>query len=286
MTETYQPKNTSFEFYIQIGYEYASGKKLENKALKILEKISDIDTSIIKIDDILDGEEYRNGKKCIHLIDGIEKTIINAKLDEINGVQALTELIEFRKCFPLFSYEILKVFNNDYMRGIYEGQLIDKKLEESDVINEKTLSDYFLMIKKFTGGHIKYGLAIGQLLAGKIPDEKILKIGELIGVNRQILDDFNDYFKAHHNPFGDLKRGAKRLPEILFILSGGDRNLVLPEVEKKNFSRVIEIVLNNETRTQMYKVCKENIQKCIDLNSDFNINLINIDFEDILSKEL
>ncbi len=149
--DKYQPKNTSFEFYIQIGYEYASGKKLENKALKILEKISDIDTSIIKIDDILDNEEYRNGKKCIHLIDGIEKTIINAKLDEINGVQALTELIEFRKCFPLFSYEILKVFNNNYMKGIYEGQLIDKKLEESSLIDNETLNDYFLMVKKLQG---------------------------------------------------------------------------------------------------------------------------------------
>ncbi len=275
----YQPKNKSFEFYIQIGYEYASGKKLENKALKILEKISDIDTSIIKIDDILDGEEYRNGKKCIYLIDGIEKTIINAKLDEINGVQALTELIEFRKCFPLFSYEILKVFNNNYMKGIYEGQLIDKKLEESSLIDNETLNDYFLMVKKFTGGHVKYGLAIGQLLAGKIPDDKVLKIGELLGINRQIIDDFNDYFKAHHNPFGDLKRDAKRLPEILFTLNGGNRSSVLKHIDSKNFSEVINIVLNKEVRQEMYNLCKKNIYECEKLNSDFNFDSININYE-------
>ncbi len=110
----YQPKNKSFERYIQIGYEFASGKRLSEAEMALLEKISDIDTSIIKIDDILDHEERRNDHTCIYLIDGIDKTIINARLDEINGVQALTDLIAFRKCFPLFSYEILKVFNNNY----------------------------------------------------------------------------------------------------------------------------------------------------------------------------
>ena len=36
----------------------------------------------------------------------------------------------------------------------------------------------------------------------------------------------------------------------------------------------------------MYNVCKKNISECINLNSDFNINLINIDFEQILYKNL
>ncbi len=282
----YQPKNKSFEQYIQLGYEFASGKKLSENEMVLLEKISDIDTSIIKIDDILDHEEYRNNRKAIHLIDGIEKTIINAKLDEINGVQALTDLIEFRKCFPLFSYEILKVFNNDYMRGIYEGQKIDKELEEIENITPEMIHKYFLMTKKFTGGHIRYGLEIGQLLGGKIPDKSVSEIAENLGINRQIVDDFEDYFKAHHYPFGDIKRGAKRLPEILFTLKGGSRETVLELITKKDFSGIVKLVLNEEVRKSLYDYCKTNIEQCEQITTDFDWAKISVDIEQILRKEI
>ncbi len=274
---SYQPKSKSFEYYIQVGYEYASGKKLLDEELQILEKISDIDTSIIKIDDILDREEYRNNQKCIHLIDGIDKTIISARLDEINGVQALTDLIQLRKCFPSLSYEILKVFNNNYMRGIYEGQKIDRELEDSEEIAPDTLDKYFLMTRKFTGGHIRYGLEIGQLLAGKVPDSKVNEVAELLGINRQIVDDFNDYFKAHHNPMGDIKRGVKRIPEILFTLNGGDRSLVLEMIENKDFEKVIETVLNRKVREQLSQYCKENLDKCDNIETDFDYSKISVD---------
>lgn len=282
----YQPKNKSFEQYIQLGYEYASAKRLSEKEMALLEKISDIDTSIIKIDDILDHEQYRNNRKAIHLIDGIEKTIINARLDEINGVQALTDLIEFRKCFPLFSYEILKVFNNDYMRGIYEGQKIDKELEETESITPEMINKYFLMTKKFTGGHIRYGLEIGQLLAGKIPDKNVSEISEVLGINRQIVDDFEDYFKAHHNPFGDIKRGAKRLPEILYTLKGGNRETVLKYISEKDFLGIIKTVLNEEIRKSLYEYCEANIKHCETIKTDFDWSKISVDTEQILTREL
>jgi geranylgeranyl pyrophosphate synthase len=283
--DSYQPKVKSFEQYIQIGYEFASGKKLSSDELSILDNISNIDTSIIKIDDILDREQYRNGQKCIHLIDGIENTIINARLDEINGVRALTDLIEFRKSFPYFGYEILKVFNNEYMRGIYEGQKIDKELEELQEISTETVDTYFLMTRKFTGGHIRYGLEIGQLLAGKIPNKDVSLIAELLGINRQIVDDFEDYFKAHHHPFGDLKRGVKRIPEILFTLQGGDRSAVLEKIEKKDFTGVIALVLNKEVRNGLYLYAQENIDTCRNIKTNFDYSAISVDINQLLSKE-
>ncbi|HRH32997.1 MAG TPA: polyprenyl synthetase family protein [bacterium] len=283
---SYQPKNKSFEYYIQLGYEFASGKKLSENEMALLEKISDIDTSIIKIDDILDKEQYRNNEKCIHLVDGIDKTIINARLDEIKGVHSLTNLIELRKCFPLFSYEILKVFNNEYMRGIYEGQKIDKELEETDGIEPEMIDKYFLMAKKFTGGHIRYGLEIGQLLAGKMPNEDVSKIAEALGINRQIIDDFEDYFKAHHYPFGDIKRGAKRIPEILFTLEKGDRDIVLSQIKKKDFEGVIETVLNKKIRNSLYHYCKNNLEFCIKINTKFDYSKISVDIEQILDRKL
>lgn len=282
----YQPKEKSFERYIQLGYTFASGKELSDNEMSLLEKISDIDTSIIKVDDILDNEQYRNNEKCIHLIDGIEKTIINARLDEINGVHALTDLIEFKKCFPLFSYEILKVFNNDYMRGIYEGQKIDKELEEAKSITSETVDQYFLMTRKFTGGHIRYGLEIGQLLAGKVPDKNVSEIGELLGINRQIVDDFEDYFKAHHYPFGDIKRGAKRIPEIVFTLMGGDREVVLKLIAEKDFSGVIETVLNKQVRETLYNYCQANIEHCKKIETLFDWEKISVDVEQVLTKNV
>ena len=280
----YQPKNKSFEYYISVGFEYASGRELVDSELELLKDISNIDTSIIKIDDILDNEQERNGSKCIHLVDGIEETIINAKLDEINGVHALTKLIELRKLFPHFSYEILKIFNNNYMRGIYEGQKIDKELEKDNSITEKTIDKYFLMVRKFTGGHIRYGLEIGQLLAGKTPDEKVSFIAELAGINRQIIDDFQDYFKAHHYPFGDIKRNAKRLPEILFTLKGGDRKIVLEAIEKKDFQKVINTVLNKKVRKQLYNYCEENYIACKNVQTNFEHQKILVDHSIILKQ--
>ncbi len=280
----YQPKNKSFERYIQIGYEFASGKELSQAEMALLEKISDIDTSIIKIDDILDHEERRNDHACIYLIDGIDKTIINARLDEINGVQALTDLIAFRKCFPLFSYEILKVFNNNYMRGIYEGQKIDKELEEAKEIRPDMIDRYFLMTRKFTGGHIRYGLEIGQLLAGKVPDKDVSAIAEAMGINRQIVDDFEDYFKAHHYPQGDIKRGAKRLPEILFTLQGGNREAVLKLISEKDFAGVITVVLNPDVRKALYRYCEENEAYCKGIDTTFECSSISTHIGQILDR--
>ena len=282
----YQPNKKSFEYYIEIGFEFASGKKLNKKELKILKKISDIDTSIIKIDDILDHEEYRNNEKCIYLTEGIEKTIIHARLEEVNGVQALTKLIELRKCFPKFSYEILKVFNNNYIRGIYEGQKIDRELEDEKKITKKMIEKYLLMIRKFTGGHIRYGLEIGQLLAGKLPDKKVSIIAELLGMNRQIIDDFEDYFKAHHFPYGDIKRGAKRLPEILFTLNGGKRKKVLQQIKEKDFRGVIETVLNKKIRKKLYQYCKNNLYTCKKIQTKFDYSKISQDIESILKRKL
>ncbi|NTV55211.1 MAG: polyprenyl synthetase family protein [Candidatus Moranbacteria bacterium] len=280
----YQPKDKSFERYIQIGYEFASGKELSQAEMALLEKISDIDTSIIKIDDILDHEERRNDHACIYLIDGIDKTIINARLDEINGVQALTDLIAFRKCFPLFSYEILKVFNNNYMRGIYEGQKIDKELEEAKEIRPDMIDRYFLMTRKFTGGHIRFGLEIGQLLAGKVPDKDVSAIAEAMGINRQIVDDFEDYFKAHHYPQGDIKRGAKRLPEILFTLHGGDRETVLKLISEKDFAGVIAVVLNPDVRKELYRYCEANETYCMGIDTTFEYSNISTDIGQILDR--
>jgi len=172
------------------------------------------------------------------------------------------------------------------MRGIYEGQKIDKDLEETETITTETLDKYFLMTKKFTGGHIRYGLEIGQLLAGKVPDKDVSLIAELLGINRQIVDDFEDYFKAHHHPFGDIKRGAKRIPEIFFTLQGGNRMAVLEKIEKKDFAGVIDLVLTKKVRNSLYLHAKENIDSCKNVKTNFDYSKIFVDIDQLLSREV
>lgn len=276
----------SFERYIHLGYQYATSKNLSPKELNLLKGVSDIDTSIIKIDDILDNDFQRNGKPTAHTIDGVEKTIVNAKLDEINGVENLTKLIEIKREFPAFNYEILKVFNNKYMRGIYEGQKIDLQLASLPYDTPEILDLYFTMARKFTGGHIRYGLEIGQLLGGKVPETAISTIALLLGINRQIIDDFDDYFKIHHNPFGDITRGIKRIPEILFMQNGGNRERVLELLQEKKFSDVITIVLTPTVREKLFRFCEENIEACKTFETNFDYSSLIIDYDKILSQKI
>ncbi len=170
------------------------------------------------------------------------------------------------------------------MRGIYEGQKIDKELEEATDITPDMIDRYFLMTRKFTGGHIRYGLEIGQLLAGKVPDKDVSTIAEAMGINRQIVDDFEDYFKAHHYPQGDIKRGAKRLPEILFTLQGGDRETVLKLISEKDFAGVIEAVLNPGVRKELYRYCEENEAYCKGIETAFDYSGISTHIGQILDR--
>ena len=282
----HQPRKKSFEFYIQTWYEFASWEKMQDKEMKFLEKISDIDTSIIKIDDILDDEEYRNWKKCIHLIDGVNTTIINAKLDEISWIKWLTELIDFKNIFPEFGYKILKKISTEYMYWIYKWQEIDSELENTDMIDSTTLEKYLKMSEMFTWWHIRYWLEIWQLLANKEPDKNISLVALQLWIIRQIVDDFEDYFKAHHNPFWDIRQWRKRLPEIIFILNNGDRDDILRYIKEKDFIKVINEVLSISNRRKMYNMIKSYLEIIKSIDTDLNVQKILVDYHQILTREI
>jgi len=117
------------------------------------------------------------------------------------------------------------------------------------------LKNYFKMITLFTGGHIKYSIEIGQLLANKEPDHSISVAAVSLGIIRQIIDDFNDYFKRHHEPFGDFLSESNRLPEILFKKFGGSRKKALNLLEKGSVDDFLLMVLNKKVREEIVKYC-------------------------------
>ncbi|HOZ53486.1 MAG TPA: polyprenyl synthetase family protein [bacterium] len=254
-----QPKSKSFEYYIYIGFKFVSKKNLNITEKKLLNNISCIDDSILIIDDILDGSKIRNGKPCLYLQIGEERAILKSKLLEIEARKNLLDLASLLKTKEEFKIKIINKFD-DFLRDIYLGQETGQLITNKAVFSESLLKNYFKMITLFTGGHIKYSMEIGQLLANKEPDPIISTAAVSSGIIRQIVDDFNDYFKKHHEPFGDFLSESNRLPEILFKKFGGDRNKALNLLKKGNIDDFLLMVLNKKVRKEIIKYCDKNAE--------------------------
>lgn len=249
-----QPKSKSFEYYIYIGFKFATKKNLNIVEKKLLKNISFIDDSILIIDDIIDKSKLRNGKPCLYLQIGEERAILESKLLEIEARRNLLNLASLLKTKEEFKIKIIKKFD-DFLRDIYLGEQIGQLLSRQTKYSDALLKNYFKMIALFTGGHIKYSIEIGQLLANKEPDSRISTASVSSGIIRQIIDDFNDYFKKHHEPFGDFLSESNRLPEILFKKFGGNRKKAIDLLEKGKITDFLSMVLNKKVREEIVKYC-------------------------------
>ncbi|MFA6995418.1 MAG: polyprenyl synthetase family protein [Patescibacteria group bacterium] len=253
-----QPKSKSFEHYIYIGFKFATKKNLNIVGKKLLKNISCIDDSILIIDDIIDKSKLRNGKSCLYLQIGEEGAILKSKLLEIEARNNLLNLALLLKTKEEFKIKIINKFD-DFLRDIYLGEEIGQRLSKQKKYSDFLLKNYFKMITLFTGGHIKYSVEIGQLLANKEPDSRIGTAAASSGIIRQIIDDFNDYFKKHHEPFGDFLSESNRLPEILFKKFGGNRKKALNLIERGDIIDFLSMVLNKKVREEIVKYCDKEV---------------------------
>ncbi|MGV8168473.1 MAG: polyprenyl synthetase family protein [Candidatus Nanoarchaeia archaeon] len=229
-----QPKNKSLANYISEGYFFATGNYLPN-GLDIF------DRGILRLDDILDESDERNGKPCKYITNGINKTIIDSLTNIAQTSIKLDKLMNETK--PEFRYKALLSLQKLTI-SIYRGEIIDK--------NVKTLKDYFRMITLFTGQHIAKGVEIGNYIANRTPEKKLLSACRSAGRIRQIIDDYEDYYCMHHEPFGDFLNHKNRLPELLFA---GDRYYAeeLIKLGKHNLAR--EYLLSEEVRNTLFNYC-------------------------------
>lgn len=254
-----QPKFKSFDYYIYIGLKLATKKNLNNIEKKLLKKVSYIDDSVLIIDDIIDKSKLRNNKPCLYLQIGEERAILESKLLEIEARKSLLDLALILKTKEEFKIQIIKKFDN-FLRDIYLGEKIGQFLSKQTKYSDSLLKNYFKMIALFTGGHIKYSIEIGQLLANKEPDSQISNASVSSGVIRQIIDDFNDYFKNHHEPFGDFLSESNRLPEILFKKFGGNRKKAMDLISKGKITDFLSMVLNKKVREEIVKYCNKEVK--------------------------
>lgn len=265
-----QPSISSLGYYTLAGYEYASGKHLGARQKREINKINSFDSHVLIIDDILDDSEKRNGKICIHRKD-LGRAISKAQAHRISAYSALTNLATSLSTNPEYSLEAIKKLVS-LENSINEGQNIDKLNAGKKI----SIKQYMKMITLFTGGHVKFGLEIGQLLANKKPVKEVSLIGESAGRIRQIIDDYNDYFSAHHEPFGDFLKEKGRLPEILYDKKR--KREVLRYIEARQNQKARSIVLSSKVKQKMFNICNDELKIIRSLNSDFDYEKITPDF--------
>lgn len=279
-----QPTRKSFENYIRLGFEYASGKSLNKNSLLSLKKISLIDDAVLIIDDILDNSKTRNGKPCLYLQEGIQSAIVQAELSKVRAIENLIKVMQINKTNDSFQKAVLeKIF--EFFKNIYLGEKLDLKLCKTKESNQTSLKKYNLMIKLFTGGHIKFGLEIGQLIANKKPEDNLSKISEHAGIIRQIMDDFNDYFEEHHEPFGDFINESNRLPELIFKKLKGNRSQAIKLIQKQQYKQARELILNEKSRNEIFKRCQTEFNKIQKIETKFQKEILIEDFNQILKSK-
>ncbi len=275
-----QPSARSFDSYVIIGIEYVLKRKLNKREILLIRKLRLIDDSVLILDDILDGSKTRNGKPCLYLSKGIPLSIIHAELNKSKALLSLQSIMSIFKTKPDYQKQVYETMHA-FLNSIYLGEQLDYELENSTLSTNIKLHKYFKMVRLFTGGHIRYALEVGQLIANKNPNPNISKIAESAGIIRQIVDDFKDYFKEHHEPFGDFLSKSNRLPEILYYKHKGKYQKAYNLLKNRKHEQARKLILNSNVRKDMYAYCEKETKIIMRTKTNFDYSRISIDFKGI-----
>lgn len=250
--------------------------------LEILNNVSLLDNAILIVDDIFDNSKLRNWSPCLYIEKWIQNALIQAELFKVEAIKQLEELMNKTKTQVVFQNEVYKkVFL--FLKSVYLWENIGQELFKSQEKHELKIKKYYDMVTLFTGWHIKFWLEIGQLIANEKSTKEIWIISEKTWIIRQIIDDFDDYFEEHHEPFWDFINQSNRLPEILF---SWNRKEILSLIWNKEYKQARLLVLNNQVRKALYKRCQSEYDMMKNLNTNFEVNLIVWDFQKILTKDI
>lgn len=137
-------------------------------------------------DDIMDNADLRRGKKTVHKKWNKNIGILSGDILMIYAYRLLEGLET--KIYG----RILKRFNEISIM-VCEGQQYDMDFEEKTFITEK---EYLKMIKLKTGVLLGFSLELGGMVADVDNNtiKKLYKIGEMMGIGFQLMDDYLDVF--------------------------------------------------------------------------------------------
>jgi geranylgeranyl pyrophosphate synthase len=282
-TPEIHPFGKSLPNYIRIGYEYAARRPLPDDLLTRLHDVSLLDTSVLVIDDILDSSRERAGRPCLHRERGVNTAIVEAMLMSSRSITALGDVAEGLGTAPEHLLRIHQLANA-YTEDMYTGQRLDLAARQDPGFGDPVVERYQQIISLITSSHVCLGFAWGQLLADRAPDPALDRAGRSVGLVRQMLDDFHDYFDDHHEPFGDFKGGLNRLPEILFKQAGGIRADVLAALAQGRTTTARELVLTERTRTLIYDRCAAQLSALVQVDAPVDLFGLAGDIGPVLSR--
>jgi len=256
---------------------FASGK-IDKKIILPALSIELLQSHSLILDDIMDEDEFRRGKKTIYQSmkeyfienygeESYEGSLFSKKSNKYatsfgmmlgNIVLILSELAVIDSEFP-DSYKIkaLRAINlADEI--IYHGQMKDIDMETHQNITE---TDYLMMIERKTSVFFGMALQIGSILAGDDESKSNLyyEFGKTAALSFQIQDDIIDIVgKKGHQVGSDIRKGKRTLLYIKSLeLSNEYQKKDLIKYYGKNHDETVKRIIQIMQDTGSINYCKK-----------------------------
>ena len=176
-----------------------------------------IHTFTLVHDDIMDRDEERRGRKCVHVKYGTPTAILAGDLLETIGLELMGRDGVYGEGIAL-------------VRDICEGQKMDIDFESREI----SIDEYLRMIELKTAHTFECAARVGAILGGekKKTVKELASYGMNFGMAFQIGDDMADTFAQGRS--SDIELGKKTLP----VISGWSFNdaLVKGDATMKRYS--------------------------------------------------
>ncbi|QJA05489.1 polyprenyl synthetase family protein [Thermosulfurimonas marina] len=193
-------------------------------------------------DDVVDGAEFRRGRKAAHNLWGNQATIL---VGDYLYARALRIAVEKG------NFEVLKVVTQTTLL-MSEGEVLQLLNVDNTGLTE---AEYEEVIFRKTAALMAAACECGGIMAGAGPEERreLYRFGRHLGLAFQITDDLLDYLGVSAETGKDLgtdfKEGKVTLPLIyaLEVAGDGDRSRLLallrdPESTPESFHEAREII--------------------------------------------
>ena len=184
----------------------------------------------------MDNADLRRGKITVHKKWNKNIGILSGDILMIYAYKLLEELS------PKISGKIIKRFNEISIQ-VCEGQQYDMNYEEEDSIGEEI---YLEMIRLKTAVLIGFSLELGGLVANcdKKTTKILYKIGEMMGIGFQLMDDYLDVF-------GNSDFGKKIGGDIVSNKKTYLMIKLLEKSDKDDLEKINEIKKSNDEKKKV-----------------------------------
>jgi geranylgeranyl pyrophosphate synthase len=284
VTDLIHPYEKSLPHYVRIGYLFATGERFPFAVDTVLAGLSELDTSVLVVDDILDDSLTRAGRPALHRSAGVKSAIVESMLQLARAVDSMRDTATALGT-PAATQARIYLLLNKFVTEMYTAQKLDLEARHTAEFEPSMLLRYHDIVYGITASHVRLGLECGQLLAGLDPEPGLSRAADAIGVVRQVRDDFDDYFDEHHEPFGDFTGALNRLPELLFKRDGGDRQQVLSLLDQGRTRQARRQVLTPSVRHGVYEYCMSIRSAVDDADAALFLQPLETDIEIILSRQ-